>query len=59
MSTSLDSFKSVKELFLLDDKKEIAAGGGDGVGSPTACGLAEFGVVVSLVFMRSYLSTQF
>jgi len=42
-------YRSVKELFLLDGKKAIITGGGGGIGSAIAYGLAEFGADTALL----------
>jgi len=46
---SAPSYRSIKELFLLDGKKAIVTGGGGGIGGAIAHGLAEFGVDTALL----------
>lgn len=43
------TFRSVKDLFLLNGKKAIVTGSGGGIGSAVAHGLAEFGADVALL----------
>ena len=49
ISVSCGAFRSVRELFLLDGKKVIVTGGGGGIGSAVAHGLAELGADVALL----------